>query len=386
MVTETEKENCCGCHACFSVCEEQRITMQADAEGFWYPVVDQEGCNDCGLCETVCPMSSKSAESNPLAAYACVSNNNDIRRQSSSGGIFSLLAETVINDGGVVFGARFDEDFNVVHDWTDSLDGLGVFRGAKYIQSRMGDGYKEVRDFLARGRQVMFSGTPCQIAGLRSFLEQDNEDLLSVDIVCHGVPSPGVWLRYKQQLEKRFQSRITKVDFRVKDSGWKSYSVAAAFANGTEYRSPADQDIFMGGFLRDLYLRPSCYRCRFKTPYRKSDITLGDFWGIERVLPHMDDDLGTSLVLVNSPKGIRALAGISPNIICEAVDPAEAVRANPCAVKPVGDNPKRDVFFKETNLTEDITGLIEKHIKTGIPTAIWTRIRSGLAGVKRRLF
>ena len=191
-----EKHICTGCAACYSVCPVQCISMKEDAEGFLFPIIDEEKCTKCSLCEKTCLSIMQGKERKPLNVYAAKNPNEEIRKESSSGGIFTLLAEHVINKGGVVFGARFNEDWEVIHDYTETVKGLAAFRGSKYVQSRIGDMYKTAKDFLEKDRNVLFSGTPCQIAGLKAFLRKDYDNLLTVDLVCHGVPSPLVWKRY----------------------------------------------------------------------------------------------------------------------------------------------------------------------------------------------
>ncbi|GHV67888.1 hypothetical protein AGMMS49928_05970 [Spirochaetia bacterium] len=199
-----DKTQCTGCHACYAVCPVCCIVMREDAEGFVYPEIEIEKCTKCGLCEKICPALNQGNERRPLHVYAAKNTNETIRAASSSGGIFTLLAETIINEGGVVFGARFNEQWEVIHDYTETIDGLAAFRGSKYVQSRIGDTYTQARDFLVAGRRVLFSGTPCQIAGLKNFLQKDYENLLAVDLVCHGVPSPAVWRKYLTEVVETF--------------------------------------------------------------------------------------------------------------------------------------------------------------------------------------
>lgn len=238
MIEIKNKKDCCGCHACVSVCAKHCITMQTDSEGFLYPVVDKDSCTDCGLCEKVCPVIHQSAPVGPQATYIAINRDEGIRLQSSSGGIFSLLAEKIISEGGVVFGARFDENWDVVHAWTDTIEGIAPFRSSKYVQSRIGNTYREARAFLQQGRKVLFSGTPCQIAGLKKYLRKEYDNLLTVDFICHGVPSAGVWQRYLSELREELRAErgvgkntvplsmdelpvITGISFRDKTNGWK---------------------------------------------------------------------------------------------------------------------------------------------------------------------
>ena len=338
MLQLTDKQDCCGCHACASVCARQCIAMQEDNEGFLYPVVDEATCTDCGLCEKVCPVINQDEPRKPLMVYAAKNRNEEVRRLSSSGGIFTPLAEAVIRDGGVVFGAKFNNDWNVVHAWTDTIEGIADFRGSKYVQSTIGNTYREAREFLKHGRKVLFSGTPCQIAGLRKFLRKEYDNLLTVDVVCHGVPSPLVWRKYLEETRENLRAErdagkntvssslmempvITGISFRDKTHGWKKYGFrlryaafkaagnsVSASANDSERTllQPFPDNVFMKGFLKNLYLRPSCYACASRSGKSGSDISIADFWGVQNYYPEFDDDKGIGLVLVNTDKGRKA--------------------------------------------------------------------------------
>ena len=379
MIKITDKRDCCGCHACYNSCPQKCISMQSDAEGFWYPAVKLESCTDCGLCEKVCPVLSKNTVDNQPLAYACMNKDDQIRQQSSAGGVFTVLAESVLAKQGVVFGAGFNKEFKVVHSWTDSIYGLNNFRGSKYVQSCIGDTYQQTRDFLKQGRLVLFSGTPCQIAGLKSYLGKDYEALICLDIICHGVPSPSVFDKYRAELEHTYASKTRKIAFRRKDYGWKRYSVALSFDNATEYRQPYTMDLFMKGFLQNIYLRPSCYQCSFKTINRQSDMTLADFWGIQNVLPTFDDDRGTSLILVNSRKGATLFSYVADKVASEKVDIDQALVDNPSALKSVAYNPQRALFFKEMATTKDISHLIAKYTRVSFPRKVYRKMRTLLS-------
>ena len=305
-----EPQKCCGCSACIYICPKHSISFQEDRDGFIYPKVDLETCIDCGLCEKVCPMINQESECLPLATYAAKNDNETIRLRSSSGGIFTLLAESVIGEGGVVFGARFNEDWEVVHDYTDTIEGLEPFRGSKYVQSCMGESYRLVENFLKADRKVMFTGTPCQIAGLRKFLRKDYNTLLTVEVVCHGAPAPLVWRTYlNNEIAKcgKDLSGVEGINFRDKLTGWKTYSLSVKLSENIVSSSLSKDNDYMRAFLSNLSLRKSCYNCPAKSGKSGADITIGDFWGIENVRPEIDDDKGLSLVLVNSPKGLASL-------------------------------------------------------------------------------
>lgn len=323
MIDIKEKNGCCGCDACVQRCPKSCITMREDNEGFLYPEVDREVCIDCGLCEKVCPVIHQEEKRKPLAVYAVKHKDDKIRISSSSGGAFTALAESVIDEDGVVFGARFDEDWSVFHDYTDTKEGLAAFRGSKYVQSRIGDSFKKAEYFLKAGRKVLFSGTPCQIAGLKRFLRKEYDNLLTVDFICHGVPSPGVWREYLKEETarqcggkntvlshpniKERDARIESISFRDKRLGWKKYSFALTLSvpnghgakNTVLLSEPLNKNIFLRGFLTDLYLRPSCHACPAKSFKSGSDITIGDFWGVQYVMPEIDDDKGVSVAFVH---------------------------------------------------------------------------------------
>ena len=319
--------------------------MREDEEGFLYPLVDTTLCVNCGLCEKVCPVSHQANSREPLSVIAARNNDEKIRSQSSSGGIFTLLAEKVIREGGMVFGARFNNHWEVIHDYTDSIEGIAAFRGSKYVQSNTGDCFKKAEYLLKQGRIVLYSGTPCQIAGLRNFLQREYDNLITVDVICHGVPSPFVWQKYlkeetaclfrRRKLFRPFSIndiRIVGISFRDKIiTGWKQYSFALTFSDkrGDEfcYRKTHDENIFMRGFVSDLYLRPSCYNCPAKELKSGSDITIGDFWGIEHIMPHLDDNRGLCCLMVNTERGLKFVNGI--DAVKHNANYKDIVRYNP---------------------------------------------------------
>lgn len=384
MIVLKEKKDCCGCSACAQRCPKQCITMQSDNEGFLYPHIDTEKCIDCGLCEKVCPVINRNEPTEPIAAYAAINKNEEIRLASSSGGIFTLLAEAVINEGGVVFGVKFNESWQAVFDYTETLEGIAPFRGSKYVQAVVGNAYKYAESFLKYGRKVLFTGTPCQIAGLKKYLRKDYDNLLAVDVICHGAPSPLVWKEYVDELirTKSFSneknavpslnddSRLISFQFREKTKGWKKYHIQAAFSvcrSGKEIddiiyiQELHSNNKFMQGFLRNIYLRPSCYSCPAKNGTSNSDITIGDFWGIDKHMPEMDDDKGTSAVLVKTKKGIEIFGTL--NIHKKEILYNVVIAGNPALVYSVRcPNAKRRFFFTnlDVNVLDRITGSVRK--------------------------
>lgn len=352
MITITDKSQCCGCSACAQRCPKQCISMQMDNEGFLYPQVDSSKCVDCHLCEKVCPVINQYEARTPLNVYAAKNSDDEVRHQSSSGGIFTLLAEQTIKDGGVVFGACWDKDWNVKHDYAECIDDLAKFRSSKYLQSVIGDTYIKAELFLKASRKVMFTGTPCQIAGLKHFLRKEYDNLLAVEVICHSVPSPGVWQQYlatRLNTLKWEKSDIRNISFRDKKTGWKTYSFVIENENGNILTELSSKNAFMRGFLADLYTRPSCHACPAKQLRSGSDLTLGDFWGIESLMPEIDDDKGVSAIIVNSDKGKQVLHNI--NVELYEVLYNELTTRNPALVKSFPKTPKRTEFFKEDGFT-----------------------------------
>lgn len=360
MIGEKEKSQCCGCHACASRCPRHCISMKPDEEGFLYPTVRTEECIGCGLCENVCPVTHKPEKENGFQAFAAYCTDEKIRAESSSGGVFTLLAEAVLKENGVVFGAAFQDGCQVVHSSARTREAVSAFRGSKYVQSRLDNTYCEAKEYLDQGRPVLYSGTPCQIAGLKAYLGKDYDNLLCQDIVCHGVPSPKVWKKYVGELEKKHDAPVQSVSFRNKAQGWKKYCMFIRFQNGDSYSNCFSGDPYMKAFLANLSLRPSCYCCAFKQNGETSDVTLADFWGVEEVLPEMDDDRGVSLLIIHSDKGKRYLEKISRQIIRKEIDLQKVTPYNPSIVESVRENPKRKAFFTELDHSEMVT-LTEKY-------------------------
>lgn len=347
MIQITDKTMCSGCHSCYNACPQNCITMIRDEEGFLYPKVDETRCVDCNLCKKACQAIYPIQSSSQPIAYAAYNKDAQIREKSSSGGVFTLLAEYIIQQGGTVFGAAFDENFAVKHIGVDTIENLDCLRGSKYLQSRIGDTFVQAEALLQQGKPVLFTGTPCQIDGLLHYLKKPYPTLYTQDLICHGVPSPDVWMRYVEYRETMASSKALRIFFRHKRYGWKKYSVLFEFANETEYQKNPSEDLFMQGFLANLYLRPSCYHCSSKTIHRNSDITLADFWGIENIVPELFDDKGTSLVLVHTTKGKELLDAIQKEMVCKKVDATEALQYNPSASQSVARPVLRDEVLME---------------------------------------
>lgn len=349
MIGNAEAKKCCGCGACASVCPQKCISFKSDGEGFLYPSVDEKICVGCDRCDRVCPFVGTPKKNGVPKTFAVFNPNESIRRSSSSGGVFDSLAKAVIANGGVVFGAAFVGSFDVRHISAETVEEAERLRLSKYVQSDTRGILEEVKSFLEQGRQVLFSGTPCQVSGIKKGLGKDFPNLLTVDLACHSVPSPEVWRKYLAYIEKKYSSAPVSVNFRNKASGWKKSSVEIVFENGKALRKNIYEDLYMKAFLRNLSLRPSCYDCPFKGIEREADLTLADFWGIENVCPEMDDDCGTSLVLVNSEKGRKVFDEISSSLRTVETDAKASVKYNSAVTSSVVCPENREEFFRILN-------------------------------------
>lgn len=363
MIEIKKKEECCGCNACVQICPKKCISIQTDTEGFWYPNVNEAKCVHCDMCVKVCPVINKEErkpEEIPVA-FAVYAKNSILRDESSSGGIFSLLAEQVLQNGGTVFGAAFTSDWQVYHIAVNDKKNMYMLRGSKYLQSNIENTYIEAKRVLDSQKEVLFSGTGCQIEGLQRFLGKDYDNLITVDILCHGVPSPKVWDKYRKYQEKQYNSKARDISFRNKSQGWRKFSLKIGFENGAEYSQILDEDIFMQLFLRNICLRPSCYNCKFKSLHRSSDITIGDFWGIENVAPDVDDDKGTSLVLGHTSKGRSRIQALEDKVRVQKVDAELALPESAESRHSVAVHRNRTKFFLQLDKKEinQLAGLIK---------------------------
>lgn len=342
MIKIEAKDLCCGCWACIQRCPQQCISMQEDLEGFLYPSVDTSLCINCGLCEKVCPTLNQNVAIQPLKVYAAKNPDDKIRMESSSGGVFTLFAEKVISQNGIVFGARFDDQWNVIHDYADTRDGLSVFRGSKYVQSQIRQTYLQAEQFLKLNKLVLFSGTPCQIAGLKCFLRKEYENLITIEVVCHGVPSPKIWQKYLKSVMQPTLD-ISQISMRDKSTGWETYSMHISSQNHEIVKEYAMDNIYMQGFLSDLYIRPSCYSCPTKRLKTRSDITIGDYWGISQYHPKFYDKKGISLIIINTPKGQKIYNQIKADEIESTLE--NAISKNPAIIKNANCPLLRQLFW-----------------------------------------
>lgn len=380
-------ELCTGCAACANSCPNQCIRMLRDEEGFLRPVVDTTNCAACETCQKACPiLNPENHSAGTTTAYAAIHKDDAIRRDSTSGGVFSLLCQWVFDHGGVVFGAAYAEDFSVEHRCVRSMEELSDLRTAKYAQSRLGYSYQDVKQLLSAGQYVLFSGTPCQIGGLRAFLGKEYETLVLVDLVCHGVPSPAVWARYLHYRSSADASGAapTAVNLRSKETGWPGYSVRFDYENGLHYSARNSEDPFMRCFIGNLCLRPSCYACRFKGIARFSDFTLGDYWGVWSQLPEYNDGKGTSLVMIHSERACRLWNQLQTQLQCRPVSLPECLDENPSALASSACPENRSAFMSRYT-DEDFQTLAEEFLPQPAAKAAQPSFLRRAAGKLKRL-
>jgi coenzyme F420-reducing hydrogenase beta subunit len=346
-------EKCTGCMACLNSCPIGCISSYMDKEGFYQPVIDEERCLGCGQCEKSCPIlqgTHKSFNKEP-DVYAAWNKDEMVLKKSSSGGVFGVFAKYILSKQGVVFGAAYNEELEVHHIFIETLEDLKRLQGSKYVQSNIGDSYKLVKKLIIGNNYVLFSGTPCQIAGLYSFLGGDEfENLFTCDLICHGVPSAGVFKRYIRYMEKKKAAKVIDIQMRTKESGWMQGSAMNLKFENNERLSvfPSSNDSYMNGFLFSLFLRQSCYNCQYAKTPRESDITLGDFWGIGNDIPfHFPTKQGVSLVLVNSKKGSMLFDECKVNMFYEKRTLKEAKKGNIMLSPKQYENKYRKIFFND---------------------------------------
>lgn len=365
MIDVLDKEECTACAACVNICPKKCIYMERDEEGFEYPKIDKEKCINCGLCEKICPIinNKKQYENSKPRIYAAWSLDEEIRYNSTSGGIFSEIAKIILNKNGFICGARYNEQNLVEHTIVNDNEGLKKIRQSKYTQSSIGLVYVKIKELLEKENWVLFCGTPCECAGLLNFLGKDYEKLVICDFVCRGSNSPKVYMKFLNYLESKYKSKIKKVWFKNKTYGWNRFSTKIEFENGKEYLKDRYSDLYIRGYIEEnLYMRPSCSNCKFKGMSRKSDITLADFWGVKLEHKGMDIEKGTSLVMVNSKKGEEIFEEIKSNIFFEEKTIEEALEKNPSIIKEAKKSKNRDEFMNQLD-DMPINKLIKKYCK-----------------------
>lgn len=351
MINIKDKHLCCGCNACVQVCPKSCIILESDEHGFMYPKVKQSECIDCGLCEKVCPMINGGNERFPIASFWGIHKNENIRFSSSSGGIFQGLSDLILSKGGYVAGAIFDQKWDVKHIVSNKKEELLLMKGAKYVQSSIGNTYVEIKNLLIKGIPVLFTGTSCQVLGLRRFLRKDYSNLICVDVVCHGVPSPLVWRNFLSDLigNKDYVSLIDSITFKDKSDSWEKYALNIQYRDklGNKFSlvESSKKNPYTVCFLRNLTTRPSCFNCPGKGGKCGSDITLGDFWGINCLYPSLNDGKGCSVIFAYTSKGMELLKDNSLSL--KEVSFHEATIYNPSTLNSSKETKRVNKFWKE---------------------------------------
>ena len=399
---------CTGCAACAAICQLACIVMQPDSEGFLRPNINHSQCTSCHRCSATCPIlqleyvgegskdtmlhvsvasaQSVANEKQLPIVYAAWHLDSSIRYESSSGGVFTALADNILADGGAVAGAAFDDLLVVRHIIIEKVADLQRLRGSKYVQSEIAPAFLlRMRDLLEQGRKVLFSGTPCEVTGLRSFLNHPYDNLFCCDFICHGVPSPMLFKKYIQKDEVS-RKQLTGVTFRDKTNGWKKFQISRQMQNGKKIIYDSMVDPYMSAFLKDYALRPSCYECHFKSTERVGDLTIADFWGVKKTYPEYDpDDKGTSLILVNNKKGSSWLLACHAMLFLGKADIKTAIAGNPSLVRPVSRPAQRDTFYIDLKVFS-FTKVIEKyHLSFSRLDYVFVGIKNYLIVVVRKI-
>lgn len=364
VTNKVSKQQCCGCSACSAVCPQQCIEMKQDEFGFYYPLIDSDSCIDCSLCEKTCPcLQEEESKKEPDIFFAAKIKSDSKRIQSSSGGVFSFLAEKILKEQGVVCASRFDTPTHLIHDFCTRIEDLDAYKGAKYLQSDMRNCYLETKHLLSKGRKVLFVGTSCQIMGLKLFLRKPYPNLIAMEIVCHGVPSPFVWSKYLSELCNRKQvdiSQINKIEFRNKDKSWREYNLKIEANGKVIHRKSLRKDPFLKAFLRDLMLRSSCDNCPAKNFKSNSDIIVGDFWGVDNFHQSIDDDRGVSCLILQNADLLPLFEDSEIELIPTKLE--YILRGNPSVKVSSKSNPNKERYL-QTVLKNDFIQTTKPFVK-----------------------
>lgn len=362
MINLVEREECTSCMACYNACPKSAVKIIRDKKGFYYPEIDNDLCIECGSCIQVCPMLGVYEHSNKnkykQKYIACWNKDKFVRKQSSSGGIFSLLSKIIIKGGGVVYGVAFDADYMPIFTRIETEDNISLLRGSKYVQSNVGDAYRNVKKDLKIGKKVLFAGSPCQIAGLKKYLQKEYNSLLLVDIICHGVPSPEVWKRYLQDISgDNYSSKIKAISFRDKSISWFNFCMRIEFSDRTNYLVSKEYDPYLLAFLNDYITKDRCHRCPYTSFEREGDVTIADFWQYSSDTKKMrNTEDGISLFIVNNEKGEKIFHLIEEDVSYVFKTKKEALISNQCLQTPYKKNEKSaefwDRFFKGESVKE----------------------------------
>lgn len=348
MIKIEDARLCCGCTACASICPKSAITMHTDTEGFYYPKINMASCIDCGACNEVCAFSKRNkAHESIVSAFAVIHNSKDVLSESTSGGVFTAVSDLILAAGGSVYGAAFDNGFTVKHFRAVTTDERNKMRGSKYVQSDVRGIFSLVKTDLNDGKKVLFTGTPCQVDALRSYLHKDYDNLFCCDLVCHGTPSPLVWRAYIDLLSQKMKSELIEYKFRPKRWGWHNHNVISTFSSGKELHSNGWSNLFKNMYYGAILMRPSCHNCPYTNLNRVGDLTIADCRGVESVLPDINSFNGVSLVLINTEKGKWLFAEMRNAVSSYPVDISKFMQ--PPLNKPCVPSSSRATFWNEFN-------------------------------------
>lgn len=348
MVKLAESTECTGCSVCADVCAKSAIKIVKHADGFRFPSINNSLCVKCGLCSKVCPViNPPNGILEPKKTYAMKTLDEQLLKISSSGGIFGMLAKQVLFSGGIVFGCLVDENLKIKHSYVTDIKELPKLYGSKYVQSDTFGIFKSAKKFLDEGKTVLFSGTPCQILALKKYVGENYKNLITVDFICHGVPTPMLWEKYIDEFEKNGKTKVTAASFRDKTNGWKTYSMNLTREDGSQYIKRVTENEYLRAFVMDIATRLSCTNCIAKNNGYGSDITLGDFWGVDRYFPAVYDAMGVSVVLVNTETGIECINTIAKECVCEEISLGVIDKINPNRLHSVEKNKYRDYFIND---------------------------------------
>lgn len=341
---------CYGCRACEKICSQKAISIEPDAEGFLYPVLNEDLCVNCGLCKKVCPYDNAFSGVEPCSVYAIQHKKEDILLDSSSGGMFSIIADYIRENGGAVCGCVFDDDFRAIHTVTEDMSVIEKMRGSKYVQSDTADSFEEIKNRLEKGQRVLFTGTPCQVDGLKRYLQKDYKNLITLDLICHGVPSPLLLKEYIKTVENQ-KGKVTDLKFRnKKENGWRSEGTLT-YKKGEDNKkltiSPFKDSYYNLYYFKNNVSRMTCYSCKYATHKRVGDFTIGDYWNIPDIVPEMDYEKGVSVVLVNTPRAEKLLDEVKDRVIAFETDLSSAIKGNGNLSRPTEMPETRKTIYKK---------------------------------------
>lgn len=377
-------KTCTGCSACYSVCPVDAINMKVDNEGFYKPAVDNSICIECKKCDKTCPIINNFKKNFPNTfepkTYAVYIRDKEILKKCSSGGVYPLIAQNVIKKGGLVSGVYMDDNFHVQHTLVDNCTDLIKTYGSKYVPSDLKDNFKEIHTALKNGKEVLFTGTPCQVGGLRAYLKKDYSNLITVDLICHGIPSKKLFEKYISNTG-RFRKKLTGISFRDKSLGWEKYFIRKEYGKKKKYTFTVC-DTFMNLFLCDISLGPGCYNCQFNGVPRSADITIGDYWGIRNTTPNMYNFMGSSAVIINSQKGWVFMDRHWENFIYQEDSLENVIKGNPSLIHSANLHPERENFFVDMD-TLSYRALHRKYIKKNTKKWLFNTLRGCKASLQR---